>query len=156
MTKYDQIGLSGLLLGAFQGLFTLLACFTASLNLAPQFVAVFCPVRQLSSRRTRRCRPPCKLSQLTLCRHINGPPSQMSSTGTPPYCPHPQLPPESANVPINTQSHTRRSKKSTQTVGSEKSLSSRTPHHPPRHHLQRRPARMAILHPISPRHILLR
>jgi hypothetical protein len=81
-------------------------------NLSPFSV----PIRQLSSRRPRRCRPQCKLSQLTLCRHINGLPSLVSSTGTPPCCLHPPLGPESANVPISTQSLTPRCKKSTQTV----------------------------------------
>jgi hypothetical protein len=114
------------------------------------------PIRQLSSRRPRRCRPPCKLSHLTSCRHINGPPFLMSSTGTPPCCLRPQLRPESVSVPISTQSPTRKYKKSTQTVDSEKSSSSKTPHHPPQLLLQPPPARTAILHRINLQLILLR
>jgi hypothetical protein len=121
-------------------------------NLSPFSV----PIRQLSSRRPRRCRPQCKLSQLTLCRHINGLPSLVSSTGTPPCCLHPPLEPESANVPISTQSLTPRYKKSTQTVDSEKSSSSKTLHHLPQLLPRPPPARTAILRHTSLLLILLR
>ena len=157
VTKYDQIGLS--LARCFPGvggLFTLLAYSAASPNLAPNSSPFSVPIRQLFSRRRRRCRPQCKLSQLTSCRHINGPPSLVSSTGTPLYCPRPQLGLESANVPISIQSLTRKYKKSTQMVDSEKSSSSKTLLHHPQLLLQPPPARTAILHHINLQLILLR
>lgn len=155
VTKYDQIGLSthSVLSKGFSHCSPIL---TASPNLAPNLSPFFVPTRQLSSRRPRRCRPPCKLSQLTSCRHINDPPSLVSSTGTPPCCLRPQLGPESANVPISTRSPTRKYKKSTQMVDSEKSSLSKTLLHPPQLLLQPPPARTAILHHINLQLILLR
>ena len=155
MTKYDQIGLCAR--SVLSKGFSHCSPVPPHRPISPPNLSPFSvPIRQLSSRRPRRCRPPCKLSQLTLCRHINDLPSLVSSTGTLPCCLHPQLRPESANVPISTQSPTRKYKKSTQTVDSEKSSSSKTLHHPLRPLLQSPPARTATLHHSNLQLILLR
>ena len=143
VTKYDQIRRSGLA-----------RCFprlshcspVPSPYLAPNSSPFPLPIQQPSLRCIRRCRPQCKLYRLTSCRHINGLPSPVSSTETPPCCPHPQLQPESASELISTQSLTQRCKKSIQMEDSEKSLSSRTLLHLPRLHPQPLLALMATPH----------